>query len=191
MVLRAISQLPSLTILELKTLGTQHITPNNNLYGKFIVGDPSETGLGLVQPNTQDEHEIEKTTFIQLDFTKLPSTTQSVDLYISSIQAGETATIWGSDTLGMPGTFLTQLTGSPDVQFFTINSTNLQQYRYYSISTNPTVTGNNNNILIRSGLLAQIDEEPGPPISIPEPSAIFGLAALGVGASVKRLFSKK
>lgn len=152
-----------------KTWNTQY-TANYDLFGKYSGGNlgKDETGLGLAN---NDDYEIDSNSFIQLDFSSLPTTTQYVDLVISSIQKGETATIWGSNSVGTPGAFLTELKNTNGSTSETIQTYqyDLSKGRYLSVSTDPSAHGGN-DILIQSGLTAEI-----PIHSVPEPSSEIGL----------------
>ncbi len=133
------------------------MSPNNDLWAKFDGGNlgADETGLGIANPNTGGNREIEKTNFIQLDLTSLPAV-QSVDLVISSLQSTETATVWGSNTLGQPGlllaTFVGPGAGGAAVVTFHYD---LSAGPYLTVSANPNASGAN-NILIQSGFAAEI-----------------------------------
>ena len=133
------------------------MSPNNDLWAKFDGNNlgADETGLGVANPNTGGNREIEKTNFIQLDLTSLPAV-QSVDLVISSLQSTETATVWGSNTLGQPGlllaTFVGPGAGGAAVVTFHYD---LSAGLYLTVSANPNQSGPN-NILIQSGFAAEI-----------------------------------
>jgi hypothetical protein len=133
-------------------------TPNDHLWAKFNGIDlgVEETGLGIANPNTGADREIEKNNFAQLDLTALPPETQSVDLVISSIQSGETATVWASTTVGEPGLLLARyigpLIGGAAVTTFHYD---LSAGPYLSVSADPNQSGSN-NILIGSGFAADI-----------------------------------
>ena len=72
-------------------------TPTD-LYAKFTLGNPSETGLGT---NIDPQHEILTTDFIQLTLpTNPPSNFQMV--LLASVQFGESAKVYFSTT---PGSF--------------------------------------------------------------------------------------
>ncbi len=162
---------------------TNTYTANDNLYAKYTSTDPQETGLGLV--GTSDG-EINKNTFIQLDLTGLPKDTQYVDLVISSIQKGETATIWGSNHVGTPGSLLAELTG---------NLGTIQTYRYdlskgsyLSVSADPQYCGSN-DILIQSRFTVKT-----PTKKVPESSTLAGIFALstyGIGSVLSRKLKQK
>ena len=134
------------------------MSPNNDLWAKFDGGNlgADETGLGVANPNTAGNREIEKTNFIQLDLTSLPADVQSVDLVISSLQSTETATVWGSNTLGQPGlllaTFVGPGAGGAAVVTFHYD---LSAGLYLTVSANPNQSGAN-NVLIQSGFAAEI-----------------------------------
>ena len=85
-----------------------------NLFGKNDAGD--EAGLGI---NGLSDSEIDTSHFIQLDLTNvIASGAQNAQIVINSVQSGEGYKIYGSNTLGSLGTFLTS--GSLDNTAFNI-----------------------------------------------------------------------
>ncbi len=162
---------------------TTTYTANNNLYGKYTSGDLEETGLGLTGSG---DGEINKNTFIQLDLTALPKDTEYIDLVISSIQKGETATIWGSNTVGKPGSLLAELTGNlGTIQTYRYN---LSKGSYLSVSADPNGSGSN-DILIQSRFTIKT-----PSRKVPESSSLVGILAVstyGVSSVLSRKLRKK
>jgi VPDSG-CTERM motif len=72
-------------------------TPTD-LYAKFTLGNPSETGLGT---NIDSDHEVNTTDFIQLTLPTSPPTNFNLVL-LASVQFGEQAKVYFSTT---PGSF--------------------------------------------------------------------------------------
>jgi hypothetical protein len=109
-------------------IGTAH-----DLYYKNLapIGGAVETGLGLV--NTRGNELQANLHFIQFDFTAaLVAGMFSGELSVGSIQAGETFTIFGSNTLGTLGTQVSGVFDSTfDNQFVSIP--NFGQFNYYSV----------------------------------------------------------
>jgi hypothetical protein len=87
------------------TVGSSSITASgfttagatSDLFAKLTSGNPNETGLGMNDDPT--DHEINGTLFIQLNFSKLVPTTSAI-LDITSVQSGETATVYRTTTPG-------------------------------------------------------------------------------------------
>lgn len=141
-------------------------TPNNvgtpvNLFGKADPGD--EHGLGIASGTF---HEIQDDFFIQLDFTDVLNkfNVTSALLKMDSIQPGESYDIYGSNSLGVPGTKLIAA-GMLDDTFFSIPS--FGSFSYFSAGTS------NPDVLV-GGVSIQ-----GTP-AVPEP-ATLALAAVGLG----------
>src|SRR5262249_26630983 len=84
----------------------------SHLYGKQQGAD--ETGLGMLNDSGND-FEIDPSHYIQLDFSQvLAAGATSGKLVISSVQAGETFAVYGSNTLGSLGTLLMSGTAAND-----------------------------------------------------------------------------
>jgi hypothetical protein len=109
-------------------IGTAH-----DLYFKNLapIDGAVESGLGLV--NTPGNELQQNLHFIQFDFTAaIVAGMFDGQLSVTSIQAGESFTIFGSNTLGTLGTQVSGVFGSTfDNQFVSIP--NFGQFNYYSI----------------------------------------------------------
>lgn len=104
------------------------------LYGKNAGGD--EVGIGIAN-DPKGDNEISNTDFVQLKLTDLIATNPAdIEMAIGSVQAGETWTIYGSNSQGIRGTAL--LSGSTDYPSnFDITKyvgTGAGQYQYISVS---------------------------------------------------------
>ena len=109
-------------------IGTAH-----DLFYKNVspIGGATETGLGLVNtPNNELQTGLQ---FIQFDFTAaLAAGMFNGQLSVGSIQANESFTIFGSNTLGTLGVQVSGIFGSSfDNQFVSIP--NFGQFNYYSV----------------------------------------------------------
>lgn len=98
------------------------------LYGKNFGGD--ENGVGIAAGR---DFEIVGNYFIQLDFTdvKAKMNVNSAQILINSVQEDESYNIYGSKTVGVPGTLLLS-GGTLNNTLFSIPSFN--QYSYFSVS---------------------------------------------------------
>ena len=136
-----------------------------NLYGKYA--GAGERGLGLVNDPTGD-HEITFVSFIQLDvqdlFSKVAS--MSAKFAFDSTTGSEAYAVYGSNTAGALGTFLTSgkdenMHARPE----------FSTYRYYDFGSYKA----NGNVLLREISTYQ---------TVPEPAGIVlvgaGLIALGL-----------
>ena len=137
---------------------------NNNLYNKFSGVGSSETGLGLA---SKSDFEIDNNSFIQLDIQNLLNAhLNNLTMTISSIQNTEGFSLWGSNALGTPGTFLTQYTNSGNPSSVdNILVPDFGTYRYYSVSAS------SGNVLIANGLT-------GSSATTPEAGSIAGLGSM-------------
>ncbi len=139
------------------------------LYAKFTSGDASETGLGMT---ADSDHEINPTQYIQLDLQNLIAG----NMGLGSIQVGENATIWGSNTQGSLGALQATLTGAGGVsQSYNLAAFN---FRYVGVSASPVGTAA--NVLI-TGLSA----------TSRVPDGGMTLMLLGAGLSALGLLRKK
>lgn len=141
-----------------------------NLYGKNE--GAGETGLGLAGLSS---NEIQHKSFIQLDMANAKAAGYTnLTMLVGSIQADEGYFLWGSNTVGVPGTLLRTKVGLPETDTFSVPQFNT--YRYFSVSATPIVAGgSSSDILIENGLVA----------SVPTPGAA-GLLALGGLVAVRR-----
>ncbi len=145
-----------------------------DLYAKYSASAPSdEEGLGLVT-DFDGDFEIDQTHFVQLDTRIAPAVTVG-RLGLKSIQTGEPAAIFGSNTLGQLGTRLTTLSadGGFDLAPFA------GVYRYFGV----TDVGHaaSADALI-SALSATVSVPDGGPTAL-----LLGLSLLGVGLAARRL----
>ncbi len=158
---------------------------SNPLYGK--VSTPGQTGLGLAGLNP--ENEIEAASFVQLDLNELINNglTNAV-MTIKSVGFLQGYYVWGSDTVGVPGTLLKQgfnpITGFSN-QTFLIPA--YGTYRYLGVSAAPigfgSLTSNANpphHNFTSKILVGEICA------SIPEPATIGFLALGGLVALQRR-----
>ncbi len=108
---------------------------SNPLYGK--VSTPGETGLGLDGLNP--EHEIEAASFVQLDLNEvIQAGLVNVVMTIKSVGFLQGYYIWGSDTVGVPGTLMKQ--GFNPITGFSNQTFLIPQYgtyRYLGVSAAP------------------------------------------------------
>ncbi len=144
----------------------------SDLFSKFTSGDPHETGLGLVRDAGAD-HEIDTHHFVQLDsMISPPAVIGAVGL--GSIQLHENAAVYGSNTLGVLGTWLTTLSadGSFDLSSFA------GTYRYFGVTDIGTTP--DANTLITS-LSATVKTPDGGTTAL-----LLGFGLLGVGALARR-----
>ena len=143
-------------------IGTAH-----DLFYKNVpeIGGATETGLGLTNtPNNELQANLH---FIQFDFSAaILAGMLNGQLSVGSIQAGESFTIFGSNTLGTLGTQVSAVFGSTfDNQFVSIP--NFGQFNYYSVlaladdvlpvavrADAPTVVPEMNSIVPIAGLVA-------------------------------------
>lgn len=97
-------------------IGKHNKTTPTDLYGKQ--SGPDESGLGINYDPGKD-HEISPQTFVQLDISGLSSST--IGLEIGSVQAGEGFAVYGSNTLGGLGTWISSGGHKLDGVLFTNN----------------------------------------------------------------------
>ena len=106
------------------------------LYGKNDAGD--EHGLGIA---SDADHEIDTNHFIQLDLGQLQAAgVLNAKIQIGSMQTGEPAAIYGSNTRGSLGTLVGTLATTVDNTFVSIPG--FPAYRYYSVKANAATPAN-------------------------------------------------
>ena len=106
------------------------------LYGKNE--GPSETGLGI---NSDPDHEIDINHFVQIDLNQIIAAgITSGTMTIGSMQAGEPANVYGSNTLGTRGTLLMTVPVTFDDTPFAIPG--FPTYRYYSVQASTPTPAN-------------------------------------------------
>lgn len=150
-----------------------------NLYGKGN-GIGSEDGLGLANDPTGD-HEISGKSFLQLNVSDLlKHKLRGLNMTIGSIQSGEGYAVWGSNSAGTPGTYLTSYTAkSNSASLNSFLAPDFGKYTYYSISAT------SGNVLLDNGIS-------GSP-AVPEASSVMsmcGMLAIG-GLSLRRRRTNK
>lgn len=150
----------------------KHVGPINGGY---------ETGLGV---NNTADHELQagSTTtnpfdFIQLNLTSvIAGGATSGAVNVSSVQSGETFSIYGSNTAGLLGTQLGGTFGSSSDNTF-VNLPNFGQYNFYSIAA---ATGD----VIVTAVSANFP-------AVPEMNALFPLIGLGVAVGSTHLLRRR
>lgn len=143
-----------------------------NLY--FKKTSPDETGLGIA---AEADHEISGKEFVTFDISMLESLApSSLALSFESVQYGDSYSIWGSNTLGVPGTVLVAA-GTADGVLVLVP--NFMNYKYISVDA-PT-----GDILVQ-----------GIALNVPEPSSVsmllmglLGIAALMTVSKLGRIRS--
>ncbi len=145
-----------------------------DLYAKYSASDPEdEEGLGLVDDFDRD-FEIDPAHFVQLD-ARIGSGVTVSRLALKSIQTGEPAGIFGSNTLGELGTRLTVLSSDTGFDLAPFAG----KFRFFGV----TDVGHfaSADVLI-SSLSATV--------SVPDGGTnglLLGLGLLGVGLAARRL----
>ncbi len=102
-------------------------TPSD-LYAKFTMGNMDETGLGMAT-DVDGTHEIDTHHFVQVDSRITPPATIGA-LELHSIQVQEDAAVYGSNSLGDLGTWLTTLSADGSFNLAPFAGT----YRYFGVT---------------------------------------------------------
>ncbi len=146
-------------------------TPSD-LYAKFTMGNTHETGLGLVRDAGSD-HEIDTHSFVQLDSHISPPATIG-GIGLGSIQLHENGAVYGSNTLGVLGTWITTLSadGSFDLSPWA------GKFRYFGVTDVGTTA--DANVLITS-LSATVSAPDGGTTAV-----LLGLGLLGIAGFARR-----
>jgi hypothetical protein len=159
----------SVTAMGFSAPGTANATA---LFGK--AAGANERGLGIA---SQAEHEIGGSLFVQFDISGVLNVT-SGGMVIDSVEPGEAFAIFGSNTLGDPGTMLfSGGSALSDVLFMLPSS--FKNYKYISVK------GTRNQVLANSLTLNTS--------SVPEPATfwLFGSALLLGPLMLQRLRSQQ
>lgn len=143
------------------------------LYAKYTSGNADETGLGLVSDIGTD-HEIDHYHFVQIDSWISPSATLA-SIWLGSVQSGENAAVYGSNTLGTLGTLLASVSSDGSV----VLSSWTGSYRYFGV-TDLAPTAPHGNALITS--LAATTRVPDGGTT----GLLLGLGLLGIGFVARR-----
>ncbi len=141
------------------------------LFAKFTSGDPGETGLGM-RSDLGGEHEIDNNHFVQIDSVITPAGARVGSIGIGSVQLKEDAGIYGSNVLGVLGTWLatTSVDGSVDLASW------VGHYRYFGVTD--TGKAKKGNVLITS-LTAYRTPDGG------ATALLLGFALLGLGMAAR------
>ena len=146
----------------------------SKLYAKN--GGAGETGLGM---KADSDHEINPKQFVQLLLNTPGYTLDS--LYFDSVQPGEFAKIYYSNTLGVLGTYLGTVSSN--------TSFDVSAYSTYYIGV--TASGiNGKNVLIHS-LTANVTQNPPPP-SVPDGGStvlLLGGVLAGLGLMRRKILA--
>ncbi len=146
-------------------------TPSD-LFAKFTLGNAHETGLGMVN-DAGGDHEIDSHHFVQFDSHIMPPAVVG-GIGLGSIQLGENGAIYGSNTLGVLGTWITTLSADGSFSLAPWAST----YRYFGVTD--VGTAPDANVLITS-LSATVATPDGGTTAL-----LLGFGLLGVGALARR-----
>lgn len=140
-----------------------------NLWGKYTSGDPTETGLGIMN---QVAHEIDSSQFVQFDVSSLLSSFTGGSFSLGSLQSGESFLLCGSNSSGTLGATCTPAifeAGSTTTN--TVNLMSWGSFNYYDITGGPA-----GDTLIDSLVLTQ-----GSPVPEPVSMLLLGSGLVGLG----------
>ncbi|HXH51303.1 MAG TPA: PEP-CTERM sorting domain-containing protein [Terriglobia bacterium] len=143
-----------------------------DLFGKFTLGDPTETGLGIA---SQVSHEIDNSQFIQFDVSSLLSSFIGGSFTIGSLQSGESFEICESNTLGDIGTCGSAIFESGSTTQNTVSLMDWGSFDFYSI------TAASGDVLVDSFAATPVPE----PVSM----LLLGSGLLGLGFLRRRFGS--
>jgi hypothetical protein len=155
--------------------GATYDVPTGTITSKPLYGKHdglNETGLGL--DKLLGDHEIDNTSFVQLDVTDMYAKgIKNFTMGIGSIQKTEGYMVWGSNSQGVPGTLLRSYVGTVDApNYFAVPD--FGKYNYFSISGTPIAkNSSSSDVVILDGASTAV---------IPEPTtyaALAGTALLG------------
>jgi hypothetical protein len=146
----------------------------SDLWAKYTAGDPSETGLGM-KTDLGNDHEVDIKHFIQLTLPTSPATSLE-SVVLGSVQHGESAILYWSDTFGVLGTTVVGSIANADGTII-IPSMFRNKGGYLGI------TAGADNILLSSATFA----------AVPEASTYVAgaLMVLPFGASILRIARRK
>jgi len=144
----------------------------SSLYSKFDLGDPGETGLGMLK-DVGNDHEIDRNHFIQLDSKITPAGLGLSKMGLGSVQVAENAGVYGSNAIGMLGTWLASIAADG-----TVDLTTLPAFRYYNVTT--VGRASKGNVLITSVSATTVPDGG-------TTALLLGLGLLGVGGIARRL----
>ena len=146
--------------------------PFQNLYAKQILGDPLETGLGLV--NTV-AHEIDSNHFIVLDTADMKFFGASdLTLGIGSEQTGEGYRLFGGNSTDFASATFIQSNTSVNPDSVNITDGTFTMYRYFFISATDPLPGGVSDVLILNGATSNVVPIPGAVVLLG--SGLVGLA---------------
>jgi len=143
----------------------------SSLFSKFTLGNPGETGLGMLKDIGSD-HEIDNNHFIQLDSMITPAGLGLTSMGLGSVQVAEDAGIFGSNSIGVLGTWLGTVTADG-----TFDLTSVPAFRYYNVTALGSATAA--NVLITSVSATTVPDGG-------MTALLLGLGLVGVGVIARR-----
>lgn len=165
------SQVYTVNGVSITAYGFSAANSGTNLFGKAEGGD--ENGVGIA---SEDDHEISGSEFVQFDLSQVLSDLHpgSGSIQVGSVQSGEGFQIWGSNSLGSPGTALASGGSAADGKWFSLPP-NFDSYKYLGLSA----TGGD----VLAGALSFSSS------TVPEPATFWMFTgALGLGLLMFRRF---